>query len=1234
MKFRRSFGLTLLVFLMIFCADTGSVYAEDMNLITEDEYYSETEQSANESKYDKQMIMPVGDMDIHIEEVPDNLDIPVYNDDSLNIASRRSFFRLYSSGRNYNFCSNEYGRNHLTNDNMKMAYDALNAYMNDVNNGNVDFDSYFYRSEQNSYLYSLKGFEFAKYNISEDQAYKVVLSMEYDHPEYFWLATSYFSFSTGTDTILWYPIVYEKYCTREKRSAMKEKIENTIDNEYSSIFNSDLSDYEKEKKIHDKVAFGTIYDPNYRNSNVNVDNHNIAGVLIDHVAVCESYAKTMQLLLNKAGVENIYIVGTSEGEGHAWNKVKLGENYYNLDSTWDSNRGDYYYFNRSDSNFQNHDAYTPRGTETRYLYDIPSCSVEDEYSHPDKTDTGETESILINPNEITLTSKASYYLNLTFTPENSRDKDVTWHSSNENVVKVINSQLSGKNYSVLVPVSNGSAVVTCNLTDSPQISSNECTVTVDIPDTKVSSITLPESITFTNIGQCKKITPIIAPNDATNKIVKWSCDSDKFTIDEQGNIITNTNVPCTAIVTCTSLSNPSVCARCTVKIVRGEPSIKYIGSIDMINNNINIDLSQENTYDLKNNIKIKDTEGNNISVDQAPLKWKDELNKYNILKVDEDTGIVTASSAGTTTISCSAQDREITNDYGASWDRVKGTCTITVTGIPSEQNPDPDPTPEVKKVTGITLSESAFTLEKVGDTKKITAEITPEDAADKNVAWTSSNPSVATVDSTGKVTAVGNGTADITCTAKDGSGKSAKCTVTVRIQEVTPTPDPDPTPEVKKVTGITLSESAFTLEKVGDTKKITAEITPEDAADKNVAWTSSNPSVATVDSTGKVTAVGNGTADITCTAKDGSGKSSKCTVTVRIQEVTPIPDPEPTPTVKKVTGITLNKTSFTLTSSGETQTITADINPSDASDKSVTWTSGNPSVATVDSTGKVTAVGNGTTIITCIANDGSGIRADITVTVKLTETSSVKALKKCSISGSERVGKTLKVTVKDEDNNVVTKDLKYTWYRLNKKDSSDKKEVGDEKTYKLRSGDKNKYIEVVVTDSNNNEVSDITGKIEKQYSDNDDEDDDNNSSSNKNSSNSNKSGYGNYYYGNNNGTLSSTTLSYNGNSSLENINGNMVQMNSVTGSQSAYSYGTQFNWASINGKWYLSDSTGHKLTGWQFVNGSWYLLGSNGQMATGWQYADGKWYYLYSSGAMASSTIIDGYTLGSDGAMI
>lgn len=93
-------------------------------------------------------------------------------------------------------------------------------------------------------------------------------------------------------------------------------------------------------------------------------------------------------------------------------------------------------------------------------------------------------------------------------------------------------------------------------------------------------------------------------------------------------------------------------------------------------------------------------------------------------------------------------------------------------------------------------------------------------------------------------------------------------------------------------------------------------------------------------------------------------------------------------------------------------------------------------------------------------------------------------------------------------------------------------------------------------------------------------------------------------------------------------------MKSVQGSQSTYSYGTQYIWSNINENWYLSDSTGHKLTGWQFVNGSWYLLGTNGQMATGWQYADGKYYYLYSNGVMASNTVIDGYTLGSDGAMI
>ena len=761
---------------------------------------------------------------------------------------------------------------HFSTSKLKEAYDALNAYMNDVNNGNIDFDSYYHKQDNNFELYNLKGFEFAKYTMDINQAYKVVLSVGYDHPEYFWLATSYFSFTKGTNTLVWYPVVYEKYCTREKRADMKEKLQDVIDREYGSIFQSDLSDYEKEKKIHDKVAFGTLYDPNYNNYDANVDSHNIVGVLIDHVAVCEGYAKTMQLLLNKSGIKNVYIVGTSRGEGHAWNKVKLGGNYYNLDSTWDSNNGNYHWFNKKDDNFGNHSPSTPSDIKQDYLYEIPQCTEDDSrYNISESPYSGTTQSISISPNNITLTSKASYYLNLDFAPENAANRDVTWHSSNESVVKVINNQLDGhgKRYSVLVPVSNGSARVTCSLTDSPEISSNVCNVTVDIPDTRVSSITLPESITFTEIGQCKKITPIIAPDDAVNKIVKWRCSNNKFTVDMDGNVTALTNAPdASAIVTCTSLSNPSVSAACTVKIQRN-PSIKYIDSINMINNNINIDLSQGNTYDLKGNLKIRDTAGNDVNVNEAPLKWKDEWNKSDVLKVDENTGVVTALKAGTTTISCSAQDRQIYNDDTGTWNRISGTCTIIVKGTQSEVQPG------VNKVTGITLSDSAFTLVRAGETKTITAEVSPSDAADKSVTWKSSNPSVATVDGNGKVTAVGNGTADITCKA----------------------------------------------------------------------------------------------------------------------------------------------------------------------------------------------------------NDGSGISAKITVTVKIDQKSSKKAIKKCSISGTERVGKTLKVTVKDEDNDVVTKDLNYTWYRLNDKDSNDKKEVGDKKTYKLRSGDKNKYIEVVVTDSNNNEVSDITDKI-------------------------------------------------------------------------------------------------------------------------------------------------------------
>ena len=169
------------------------------------------------------------------------------------------------------------------------------------------------------------------------------------------------------------------------------------------------------------------------------------------------------------------------------------------------------------------------------------------------------------------------------------------------------------------------------------------------------------------------------------------------------------------------------------------------------------------------------------------------------------------------------------------------------------------------------------------------------------------------------------------------------------------------------VSSISLNESKVTL-MVGGTSKLTATVLPENASEKSVSWTSSNEGVATVDDNGLITAVAEGSATITCTANDGSGVSATCTVTVQSSTV-------------YVSSITLNATEKDLMIDDEPFQLVATILPSNATNKSVTWTSSNESVATVSSNGLVTAYGEGNTTITCKANDGSGVSATCTVTV-------------------------------------------------------------------------------------------------------------------------------------------------------------------------------------------------------------------------------------------------------------
>ena len=196
--------------------------------------------------------------------------------------------------------------------------------------------------------------------------------------------------------------------------------------------------------------------------------------------------------------------------------------------------------------------------------------------------------------------------------------------------------------------------------------------------------------------------------------------------------------------------------------------------------------------------------------------------------------------------------------------------------------PDRPEEPEKPVLTGVKASVGKAEL-KVGETTKAAATIMPEGAEDVELAWTSSDDKIATVDKDGNVKAVAEGTATLTVTATQGSGDGA-VTKTATV-DVTVIKDGGTDPEPEKpvvLTGVKASVKKADL-KVGETTKATAKITPEKAENVTFAWASSDKKVATVDADGNVKAVGKGTAKLTVTATQGSGADAvKVTDTVKV----------------------------------------------------------------------------------------------------------------------------------------------------------------------------------------------------------------------------------------------------------------------------------------------------------------------------------------------------------------
>lgn len=185
----------------------------------------------------------------------------------------------------------------------------------------------------NAILRSLEGMEnkvnLKEYTTDSDTAFDTLHNVLADHPEIF-----YYDYTTSrfwSNGILELGYKYKESDVHMLKGKLEEAKNHILGNVLSGIQN----DYEKVKAIHDYLVKHTKYDyDNYLANTIPDESHTIVGALLLQTAVCEGYAKAVQFLLNDVGIESLFVTGMGNGEGHAWNKVKVNGSWYNLDATW------------------------------------------------------------------------------------------------------------------------------------------------------------------------------------------------------------------------------------------------------------------------------------------------------------------------------------------------------------------------------------------------------------------------------------------------------------------------------------------------------------------------------------------------------------------------------------------------------------------------------------------------------------------------------------------------------------------------------------------------------------------------------------------------------------------------------------------------------------------------------------------------------------------------------------
>lgn len=498
--------------------------------------------------------------------------------------------------------------------------------------------------------------------------------------------------------------------------------------------------------------------------------------------------------------------------------------------------------------------------------------------------------VALDRTEATLMEGETLTLSATVSPNDAKDKTLIWSSTDETVATV--------SEGVVTAVSEGMTTIAATSVDG-DISAT-CTVTVKPKVIAVESVSLDKSSLTITEGREASLTVTVKPENATNRNVTWTSSDENIASVEAG-IITALKAG-SATISAVSEDGGKT-AECKVTV----------SAIGLTLDRTSLDLCTGEKFRLSASFTPDDAPTRNLT-------WSSSDDA--VVSVSQD-GEVTAVAEGTATVTVATEDGELMAE-----------CKVIVR-IP---------------VQSVSLDKTTLQLP-IGEKYLFTATIVPENATNSKMTWTSSDDEVVTVTDEGEITAIKAGAATITVTTEDG-GKTAECAVEAIFVPVE---------------SVTLDYTELELD-FEETFKLTATIHPENATNKNVNWSCNNYMVASVDQNGTIKTLSPhpmfNPAIITVTTEDGN-KRAQCVLNV-------VDKGEP------VKSISLDKSSVEL-KEGEEVTLKATILPNNATNKSISWSSSDNSVATVKD-GRVYAITAGSAIITATTADG-GKTATCSVTV-------------------------------------------------------------------------------------------------------------------------------------------------------------------------------------------------------------------------------------------------------------